>query len=162
MAFAVAARPAIRNRLANLFGFSGLISFDPGTKEFLVHRIPLKEKPEGSNFIPLDGDPGVYHLGVIHLKDQNGVEPGFYQVLPRDLYRRRIDARPSNRISRDQALGLLGADPAEFTTERRQPISAADGEMSGTDVEAEELRAADLLVQEQVGTLQHLEDSKAS
>lgn len=149
--------PSPRNRINTLRQFRGVMRFSPETKEFLVYRLAVGPiLPSG--YMKVEEDPGNYSLGVIYLKDAE--VPGYYLVHPMDLYRRRLNARPSNCLTRDAAIGVLGADPAEFS-EFVAPVAADDaGPLQ--DASPEELEAINLLVQEQEGAIHHLEAAKAS
>ncbi len=151
--------PAPRNRLDNLRQFQGVIRFDQANREFHVYRLSLGDiTPAG--FVPINDDPGRYDLGVVYLR--NVPTPGFYMVKPRDLYRRRIAAQPSQLMSRDSALGLLGCDPSEFPESMGTDVGilTAAGDLSGEDAIAEELRAADVSFQEQIAAVQRDQDSE--
>lgn len=157
----LAKAPSPRNRLNTLRPFRGVMRFSPETLEFLVFRMALGEKSE-SGFISIEEDPGNYSPGVIYLKDAE--EPGYYLVNSIDLFRRRINAKPSNRLDRDAALRFLGVDPASFPDSDSADVSttAAVEPGSGEGATPEELQAIELLVKEQEGSLLDLEAAKAS
>lgn len=155
----LAKAPSPRNRLNTLRPFRGVMRFSPETSEFLVFRMALGEK-SNAGFISIEEDPGNYSPGVIYLKDAQ--EPGYYLVNSIDLFRRRINAKPSNRLDRDAALRFLGVDPAVFPDADSADVTAAVESGSGEGATPEELQAIELLVKEQEGSLLDLEAAKAS
>lgn len=149
--------PNPRDTLSCLRPHRGVMVFRPETNDYVKYAVALGE-PNRAGFIPMNKALGFVGLGVIFLKKEGAVETGFYAVLPRDIYRRRIDARPSRKLTIEQATLLLGGSLDHLAAAQ----SSEDQRGAGADASDEELHAADLAFKEQVRALQGTEDSKGA
>ena len=132
--------------------------FRPGEDDYEKFAV-IAGTPSNAGFVPLEKNVGVVRLGVIYLKNQGPVRSGFYAVYPRDLYRRRIDARPSRRLTVEQATLLLGGKLEHLgLSEADANVDAAVEPRALEATAGEELRDADVCFQEQVRALQASED----
>jgi hypothetical protein len=118
--------------------------------------------PNNAGFIPFEKNVGVVRLGVIYLKNTGSVRSGFYAITPRDIYRRRVDARPVKRLSIEQATLLIGGS-LEHLGQPDTTLAELNAAIEPRALEAtssEELSNADVLFQEQIRALQNSEDSE--
>lgn len=138
----------------------GLMCFRPEENDYVKYAVVLGN-PNNAGFVPLEKQVGVMRVGVIYLKNTGAVRSGFYAVYPRDLHRRRIDARPCRRLTAEQATLLVGGSLEHLglpdTTEAE--LNAAIEPRTLESAAGEELVDADLCFEEQIRSLQALEDS---
>lgn len=147
MALTPESAPAPRDILPELRAHRGLMMYRPESNDFVKFAVSMGT-PTPQGFIPLERQVGVMGLGVIYLKSEGGIQSGYYAVKPRDLNRRRIDARPTNRLSLGDAAAMLGAPV---------PSGAALSGPAVTSgvVEDPEASDADLAFQQQIDAIQH-------
>jgi len=160
MAIRQSSEASIRDTLKCLRPHKGLMCFRPEEQDYVKYAVVLGT-PNNAGFVPLDKQVGVMRVGVIYLKNTGTVRSGFYAVYPRDLYRRRIDARPVRRLSIEQATLLIGG-----SLEHLGLPEVTDGEFNAAIepralevAESQELVDADVCFQEQIRSLQASEDS---
>lgn len=160
MAIRQSSEASVRDTLKCLRPHKGLMCFRPEELDYVKYAVVLGT-PNNAGFIPLEKQVGVMRIGVIYLKNTGVVRSGFYAVYPRDLYRRRIDARPSQRLTIEQATLLIGGD-----LEHLGLPDVTDGELNAAiepraleAAESQELVDADVCFQEQIRALQASEDS---
>jgi hypothetical protein len=118
--------------------------------------------PNNAGFVPLEKHVGVVRLGVIYLKNIGSVRSGFYAVFPRDIYRRRIDARPVRRLSIEEATLLLGGN-LDHLGLPEATLGELDASIEPRTIETSqsaELSDADVCFEEQIRSLQASEDSE--
>lgn len=136
---------APRDILPEIRAHRGMMVYNPEQQSFAKYALTLGE-PNEKGFIPLQKPVGIMANGVIFLKAEGSVEQGYYAITSRDLYRRRIDARPTRKLSLQQAYGILGAPVPESAV----PVSGAGG-----DAGSVEAGDADLAFEQQVQSLLH-------
>lgn len=143
--------PSPRDTLPVLRPHRGVMCFRPDQSDYVKYAIVLG-RPNRAGFIPMVKPLGINKVGVIYLKKEGPVESGFYAVTPHDIHRRRVDARPSRKLSLRQATELLGGPvPTDVGP-------SEDEHRAGTSATPEELVSADLAFKEQVKALQGAED----
>lgn len=143
--------PAPRDTMPELRAHRGMMMYKPESNEFVKYAVNLGE-PTPQGFFPLEKQIGVMGLGIIYLKSEGSVQAGYYAITPRDLNRRRIDARPTRRLSHAEASALVGAPVPESGAASG---SSADQRAVSTVAEGEDHIAADLAFQNQVLAIQH-------
>lgn len=139
----------------------GLMCFNPETGDYHKYAVSVGT-PNNAGFVPLEKHVGVVRLGVIYLKNAGSVRSGFYAVFPRDIYRRRIDARPVRRLSIEQATLLLGGNLEHLGLPEATlgELNAAIEPRAIEDAQSEELSDADVCFEEQIRALQASEDTE--
>lgn len=150
-----------RDVLKCLRPHKGLMCFNPEAGHYEKYAVATGT-PNNAGFVPLEKHVGVVRLGVIYLKNIGSVRSGFYAVFPRDIYRRRIDARPVRRLSIEQATLLLGGnlDHLGLPEATLDGLNAAIEPRTFEDAQSEELVDADVCFEEQIRSLQASEDSE--
>lgn len=160
MAIRQSTEASFRDVLKCLRPHKGLMCFRPEEQDYVKYAVVLGT-PNNAGFIPLEKQVGVMRVGVIYLKNTGAVRSGFYAVYPRDLYRRRIDARPVRRLSIEQATLLIGGNLEHLglpdVTESELNASIEPRALEAA--ESQELVDADVCFQEQIRALQASEDS---
>lgn len=154
MAIVPAVSPAPRDVMSRVRPHKGVMTFRSDQGNYPKYPIHLGE-PNRAGFIPMVKPLGVLCVGVIFLKNEGPVQSGFYPVLPRDIYRRRIDARPCRKLTLEQATLFIGGSLEHL---RSREATASGQSAAGADVTSEELVAADLAFKEQVKALHGAED----
>lgn len=150
--------PAPRDTLDVLRAHRGMMVYQPDQQNFVKYAVALGT-PTPQGFIPLEKSIGVMSTGAIFLKGEGPIQAGYYLITKRDLYRRRIDARPSRKLTLELASAALGAPI---------PVQSGDTGVAGRgqppasgSIEAQECDAADLAFKHQVEAIQHAEDPQA-
>lgn len=160
MAIRPGSEAQIRDTLKCLRPHKGLMCFRPEENDYVKYAVVLGA-PNNAGFVPLDKQVGVIRLGVIYLKNIGSVRSGFYAVTPRDLYRRRLDCRPSRRLTIEQATLLVGGriEHLGLPESTGAEVASAIEPRALSVAESQELIDADVCFQEQVRALQASEDS---
>lgn len=160
MAIRQSSEASFRDVLKCLRPHKGLMCFRPEEQDYVKYAVVLGS-PNNAGFIPLEKQVGVMRVGVIYLKNTGVVRSGFYAVYPRDLYRRRIDARPARRLTIEQATLLIGGslDHIGVSDATEAELAAAIEPRAREAAETQELVDADVCFQEQIRSLQASEDS---
>lgn len=138
----------------------GLMCFRPEEGDYVKFPV-VTGTPNNAGFVPLDKQVGVVRLGVIYLKNTGSVRSGYYAVTPRDIYRRRLDCRPTKRLTAEQATLLIGGSVEHLGLSETSDadVAAAIEPRALEAAESQELRDADVCFQEQIQALQASEDS---
>src|SRR5438128_4575975 len=150
-----------RDILKCLRPHKGLMCFNPEAGNYEKYAVALGT-PNNAGFVPFEKHVGVVRIGVIYLKNTGIVRSGFYAIFPRDIYRRRVDARPVRRLSIEQATLLLGGS-LEHLGQPESTSAELDAAIEPRTFEAtssEELSNADVCFEEQIRALQASEDSE--
>lgn len=139
----------------------GLMCFRPEENDYVKYAVVLGA-PNNAGFIPIEKNVGVIRLGVIYLKNQGSVRSGYYAVTPRDLHRRRVDARVSKRLTDEQAILLIGGSVEHLGVPdaTTASVNAAIEPRALSTAESAELVHADVCFQEQIQALHASEDSE--
>ncbi len=161
MAMRQSSEAAPRDTLKCIRPHKGLMCFRPEEDDYVKYAVNLGV-PNNAGFIPLEKPVGVIRLGVIYLKNVGSVRSGFYAVTPRDLYRLRIDARETRRLTIEQATLLVGGrvEHLELPETTSALVDATVQPRALSDAESQELVDSDVVFQEQIRSLQDLEDSE--
>lgn len=140
--------PSPRKMIETILPHRGFITPDGGGR-YLKYSVRLGE-PSPAGFVPMLEPLRVVNVGVIFLRTEGSVQRGFYAVTPRDIFRRRIDARPCRKLSLEQATLFLGG----------APMASSDEPGPVSDVEDSDDVSADSAFEEQVQAILHAEDCK--